>query len=70
MAQRGIISEYLEVPLFESGRLFKDVNEVGNCFNTVFKNFFNQVRKEGESKLNALSFKLDYSEFYSNLFSE
>ena len=29
-----------------------------------------QVRKDGESKLSALSFKLDYSEYYSAKFNE
>ena len=41
-----------------------------NCFGTTFKNFYTQVRKEGEGKLSALCFKLDYSEYYSNLFAE
>lgn len=71
MAQKGLLSnEYLEVPEFASGRLFKDVNELGSCYNTAFKNFYSQIRKEGESKLSVLGFKLDYSEYYSNLYNE
>lgn len=71
MAQKGLLNnDYLEVPEFASGRLFKDVNELNSCFSTAFKNFFTQLRKEGESKLSVLSFKLDYSEYYSNLYNE
>ena len=53
-----------------AGRLSKDVNEINSIFNTAFKNFYNQLSKEGESKLSSLSFKLDYSEYYSNIFAE
>ena len=62
MARKGLIgNESLEIPSFESGKLSKSVNESITMFNTTFKNFYNQISKEGESKLSSLSFKLDYS---------
>jgi hypothetical protein len=70
LAMKGILNEELVIPEFQSGRLFKDVQELNSCFDTSFKNFFTQVRKEGEGKLSVLSFKLDYTEYYSNLYSE
>ena len=70
MARKGLISiDTLEVPEFAAGRLAKDVNELSSVFTTAFKNFYNQLSKEGESKLSSLSFKLDYSEYYSNIFA-
>jgi hypothetical protein len=46
------------------GKSFKDVREVKSCFDTTFKNFYMQLRKEGDSKisnLNVLLAKLDFS---------
>ena len=72
LAKKGFVSnESFEVPEFyELNSLYKDVHEIGSCFETAFTTFFTQVRKDGESKLSALSFKLDYSEYYSAKINE
>ena len=62
MVRRGYISgEELELPEFAGGRLCKDVGELVEIFGTAFRNFYQLINKEGESKLNLLSFKLDFS---------
>lgn len=71
MAQKGYIhEESLELPEFNSGKLFKDMRDLKLCYDQSFKNFYTQIRKEGENKLSVLSFKLDFSEYYTNKYVE
>lgn len=55
------------------GKSQKDLREVKAVFDTTFRNLFMQLRKEGEGRVSSLSVlaaKLDFSQFYTNLYLE
>lgn len=72
MARRGIIVETLEVPEINLGKSVKDLREVKSVFDSAFRSLFVLLRKEGEGRagLTLLATKLDFSQYYSNLYLE
>jgi hypothetical protein len=61
------------VPEISLGKSGKDLREVKSVFETSVRNLFVVLRKECEGKvsnLSVLAAKLDFSQYYSNLYFE
>lgn len=57
--------EELEPPIFNSEGLQAEVQQTKEVYELEFKRFYELIKKENDSRINSLCFRLDYSGFYT-----